>query len=70
MAAKALIRQPSCSANITSADFFLFRRMKSELADLLLSQGSLKMSLEGVIQTIGNSGLLSWWYMDRCENYV
>jgi hypothetical protein len=36
-------------------DFFLFREVKSELADLSLSQGGLMMNLEGVIRTISNN---------------
>jgi hypothetical protein len=40
------------SPNIAPADFFLFPQVKSQLADLTLSQDTLKTSWEGVMQTI------------------
>jgi hypothetical protein len=49
------ISQPPYSQNITTVDIFLFRRVKSELADLLLSQKSFSTSLEGVIRTISKN---------------
>jgi hypothetical protein len=45
------IWQPPYSPNFAIVDFFLLQRVKSdsELADLSLFQGSLKMSLYGVV---------------------
>jgi aminoglycoside phosphotransferase len=45
-------RQPPCSPNIATEDFFLFGRLKLEFAGISLSQDNFKMSLQGVIQTI------------------
>jgi hypothetical protein len=50
-----MICQPSYLLNIASANFFLFWKLKAELADLSLSQSSLKKSLEGVVRTISKN---------------
>jgi hypothetical protein len=46
-----------------------FREVKSELADLSLSQGSLKKRLEGVIRTINKNESATDFRlkMDRCK---
>jgi hypothetical protein len=43
---------PPYSLDITPTNFFLFPRVKSELAGLSLSQDSFKTSWVGVLQTI------------------
>jgi hypothetical protein len=50
------------------ADVFLFPRLKSELADLLLSHDSFKTSLEGVVWTIAKDEFAdaSRRRIDRC----
>jgi hypothetical protein len=44
----------------------------SELEDLLLSQGSSKTSLEGVVRTISKNKSAAdvWRSIDRCKMYV
>jgi hypothetical protein len=43
---------PTYSLDITPTNFFLFPRVKSELASLSLPQDSFKTSWVGVLQTI------------------
>ncbi len=52
--------------------FFCFREIKSKLADLSLSQGSLMMNLEGVIRTSSkNEFVIAFWqWMDCCKQYA
>jgi hypothetical protein len=50
-----MICQPSYLLNIASVNFFLFWQLKAEMADLSLSQSSLKKSLEGVVRTISKN---------------
>jgi histone-lysine N-methyltransferase SETMAR len=44
---------PPYSPDLAPADFFLFQKVKEELAGLHLSQESLKSAWEGVTRTIG-----------------
>jgi hypothetical protein len=46
--------------------------VNSDLANLLLTQGSLKNNLEGVVRTISEneSAAALWQWMDCCEKYV
>jgi hypothetical protein len=39
-------------SNLASADFFLFPKVKSELAGLSLTQGTFQKTWDGVIQKI------------------
>jgi D-aminopeptidase len=52
--------------------FFCFREAKSVLADLSLSQGSLKKILQGVLQTINKNESVAAlrWKMDRCKKFI
>jgi histone-lysine N-methyltransferase SETMAR len=54
LAARAIqmLPHPPYSPDLTPADFFLFRKVKEELAGLYLTQDSLKSSWEGVLRTI------------------
>jgi hypothetical protein len=51
-----MICHPPYLPDLTSADFFLFLNMNSELAGLSLSQDSFQKSWEGVNQTISREG--------------
>jgi hypothetical protein len=64
-----MIRQPSYLLNTTTVDFFCFREVKSELVDLLLSQGGQMMNLEGVVKTILKNMYAFWQKKDRWEHY-
>jgi hypothetical protein len=66
-----MICQASNLSHITTTDCFLCKRVKPELADLSLSQGSLRMNLEAVIQTSRKhkSAAAFWQWVDRCEQY-
>ncbi len=50
-------------------DFFLFWKVKSELADVSLSQDSLKMSLEGAVwtSTIDKLAAAIQRWIEHCE---
>jgi hypothetical protein len=50
-----MIHQPSYLPNNATADVFCFREVKSQLADLSLSQGGLMMNLKGVVRTISKN---------------
>jgi hypothetical protein len=52
--------------------FSFYREVKTELADLLMSQGSLMTNLEGVVQTISiNESATDFRRkMDCCKKYV
>jgi hypothetical protein len=59
MAAKASRQLPAFhSLNMASADFFIFWKVKPELAGLLLSLGNLKKSLEGSSKLSAKRSLL------------
>jgi histone-lysine N-methyltransferase SETMAR len=47
-----LLSHPPYSPDLAPADFFLFRRVKEELAGLTLSQETIKKAWEGVIKNI------------------
>ncbi len=58
---------PSYSLDITPMNFFLFPRVKSELAGLSLSQNSFKTSWVGVLQTIAKDEFDKHiWQMHEC----
>jgi hypothetical protein len=50
-----IIRQPSYSLNIASADFISLLETEVRAGNLSLSQGSLKKSLEGLSQPIAET---------------
>jgi hypothetical protein len=60
------------SQDLASADFFLFRRVKEELAGVWLTPESLKKSWEGVLRTIGPDEFATAFrrWVDRCNKCV
>ncbi len=74
LAAKGIktIRHPPYSPDLASADFFLFPKVKSELAGLSLTQGTFQKTWDGVIRKIAKdefAAAFRWW-MERCEKCV
>jgi hypothetical protein len=70
---------PPYSPDLAPADFFLFRKVKEQLAGLNLTQESLKSTWEGVMCTIGEDEFATtflWWCecSEKCvriqDNYV
>ena len=67
-----LLPHPPYSPDLAPADFFLFRRVKEELAGLHLTQESLKTAWEGVTRTIAEdefAAAFRRWY-ERSEKCV
>ena len=67
-----LIPHPPYSPDLAPADFFLFPKVKSELAGRTLTAESFKTSWEGVVRTIAKdefAGAFRRW-MERCEKCV
>jgi hypothetical protein len=60
------------SPDLAPADFFLFRRVKEELAGIRLTPESLKKSWEGVLRTIGADEFAAAFrrWVDRCNKCV
>jgi histone-lysine N-methyltransferase SETMAR len=67
-----LIPHPPYSPDLAPADFFLFPKVKSELAGRTLTAESFKTSWEGLVRTIAKdefAGAFRRW-MERCEKCV
>jgi histone-lysine N-methyltransferase SETMAR len=67
-----LLPHPPYSPELVPADFFLFRKVKEELAGLHLTQERLKSAWEGVTHTIGEdefaTALQRW--CNRSEKFI
>jgi len=67
-----LLEHPHYSPDLALADFFLFRRVKEELAGLSLDQQSLKNTWEGVTRSITAevfaTAFLRWY--EHCKKCV
>ncbi len=74
LAAKGVktIPHPPYSPDLAPADFFLFPKVKAELAGQTLRQETFKNSWEGVVRTIPKDDIAAafWWWMERCEKCV
>ena len=67
-----LLELPPYSPDLAPADFFLFRRVKEDLANLSLNQESLKNAWEGVTRSITAEVFATAfvrWY-ERCKKCV
>ena len=67
-----LLPHPAYSPDLAPADFFLFKRVKEELAGLTLSQDTIKKVWEGVIRSIAVeefAAAFSKW-LDRSEKCI
>jgi len=67
-----LIPHPPYSPDLAPADFFLFRRVKEELAGFTLSRETIKKAWEGVIRTIAIedcAAAFRAWY-DRSQKCI
>jgi len=67
-----MIRHPPYLPDLAPADFFLFPRVKRELAGKNLTQETFKNTWEGVLKTINKddfAAAFSSWYR-RCEKCV
>ena len=71
MAAKRfkLIEHPPYSPDLAPADFFLFPKVKMELAGMTLTQETFKNTWEGVIRTIAKEDFATafWRWFEQCE---
>jgi histone-lysine N-methyltransferase SETMAR len=67
-----LLPHPPYSPDLAPADFFLFRRVKEELAGLSLDEDSLKKTWEGVIRTITADEFATAFrrWFERCEKCI
>ncbi len=66
------LEHPPYSPDLAPADFFLFRRVKEELAGKTLDKGTLKTTWERVVRNIAIEEFATafrWWY-ERCEKCV
>ncbi len=74
LAAKGVktLRHPPYLPDLAPADFFLFPRVKSELAGLSLKQETFQKSWEGVVRTIQKEDFAAAFrrWMERCEKCV
>jgi histone-lysine N-methyltransferase SETMAR len=67
-----VLPHPPYSPDLAPADFFLFRKVKEELAGLNLTQESLKSNWEGVVRNIAEDEFavaFSRWF-ERCEKCI
>jgi histone-lysine N-methyltransferase SETMAR len=74
LAARAIrvLPHPPYSPDLAPADFFLFRKVKEELAGLTLTQESLKSAWEGVVRNIAEDEFavaFRRWF-ERCEKCI
>jgi histone-lysine N-methyltransferase SETMAR len=66
------LEHPPYSPDLAPADFFLFWRVKEELAGRSLDEGTLKKTWEGVTRNNAAEEFATafrWWY-ERCEKCV
>jgi histone-lysine N-methyltransferase SETMAR len=66
------LEHPPYSPDLAPADFFLFKRVKEELAGQSLDEGTLKMTWERVVRSIAAEEFATAfrrWY-ERCEKCV
>jgi histone-lysine N-methyltransferase SETMAR len=66
------LEHPPYSPDLAPVDFFLFKRVKEELAGCSLDEGTLKATWEGVTRSIAADEFATafcWWYK-RCEKCV
>jgi histone-lysine N-methyltransferase SETMAR len=66
------LRHPPDSPDLAPADFFLFPRVKTELAGLSMNQETFQKSWEGVVRTIPKEDFATAFrqWMERCEKCV
>ena len=67
-----LLEHPPYSPDLAPADFFLFRKVKEDLAGLSLNQHSLKNTLVGVTRSMADEAFATAfqrWY-ERCKKCV
>jgi histone-lysine N-methyltransferase SETMAR len=67
-----MLRHPPYLPDLAPADFFLFPRVKTELAGLSVNQEAFQKSWEGVVRTILKedfTAAIHWW-MERCEKCI
>ncbi len=66
------LRHQPYSPDFAPADFFLFPRVKTELAGLSMNQEAFQKSWEGVVRTIPKEDFASasQWWKERCEKCV
>jgi len=67
-----LLSHPPYSPDLAPADFFLFRRVKEELAGHTLSQDTIKKTWEGVMRTIAvqEFAVAFTKWLDRCQKCI
>jgi histone-lysine N-methyltransferase SETMAR len=67
-----LLQHPPYSPNLTPADFFLFRRVKEELAGIRLSPETIKKAWEGVVRDIAMEEFAVAFrrWLDHCNGCV
>jgi hypothetical protein len=67
-----LLQHPPYSSDLTPADFFLFRRVKEELAGIQLSPETIKKAWEGVVRGIAveEFAIAFRWWLDRCNKCI
>jgi histone-lysine N-methyltransferase SETMAR len=65
-----LLQHPPYSPELTPADFFLFRRVKEELAGVRLSPETIKKAWEGVMRGIAMEEFAVAFrrWLDHCSN--
>ncbi len=66
------IRHPPYSPDLAPADFFLFPKVKSELAGLSLTQGTFQKTWDGVVCKIAKNVFAAAFrrWMEQCEKSV
>jgi len=67
-----MLQHPPYSPDLAPADFFLFRRVKEELAGHTLSQDTIKKTWEGVMRTIAvqEFAVAFTKWLDRCQKCI
>jgi histone-lysine N-methyltransferase SETMAR len=66
------LEHPPYSPDLAPGDFFLFKRVKEELAGQSLEEGTLKTTWERVVRSIAAEEFATafrWWY-EHCEKCV
>ena len=64
-----LLSHPLYSPDLTPADYFLFPKMKKELAGFTMTQEEFKKEWEGVLRRVSRKEFAKafvWWY-ERCK---
>jgi histone-lysine N-methyltransferase SETMAR len=74
LAAKGVktVPHPPYSPDLAPADFFLFLKVKAELAGQTLTQETFKKSWEGVVRSIAKEDFAAAFrrWMERCEKCI